>query len=120
MNIPEAFRDKSAQRLAKMVAQGIIKRVNAAPRWVSGLSAVPKGNSDFRLVVNMVGPNRAIRRRFYKLPLLDDIKTKLKGARYFTKLDLTSAFHHFRIGEESSDTATPRSWAPTACTSSCG
>lgn len=81
VNIPEAFRDKAAQRLAKMVAQGIIKRVDAAPRWVSGLSAVPKGNSDFRLVVNMVGPNRAIRRRFHKLPLLDDIKTRLNWSQ---------------------------------------
>lgn len=101
VNIPEAYRDKAVERLATMEAQGIIERVKTAPQWISGLSAVPKGSDDFRLVVNMVGPNRAIRRRFYKMPTLESIKARLAGARFFSKLDLTSAFHHIKLGEKS-------------------
>lgn len=106
VNIPEAFRERAIERLRKMELQGIVEKVRTAPKWVSGLSAVPKGNDDFRLVVNMVGPNRAIRRRFYKMPELNTIKAKLAGARIFTKLDLTSAFHHVKISEQAKDMTT--------------
>lgn len=106
VNIPEAYRDRATERLRKMEAQGIIEKVHSAPRWISGLSAVPKGKDDFRLVVNMVGPNRAIRRRFYKMPTPERIRTQLTGAKYFTKLDLTSAFHHVRLGEKSREMTT--------------
>lgn len=106
VNIPEAYRVRAGQRLKKMEAQGIIEKVTEAPRFISGLSAVPKGNDDFRLVVNMTGPNRAIRRRFYKMPSLENIRARLSGARFFTKLDLTSAFHHIRLGERSKELTT--------------
>lgn len=106
VNIPEAYRERAIERLRKMEAQNIIEKVSSAPRWISGLSAVPKGKDDFRLVVNMVGPNRAIRRRFYKMPTLEFIRTKLAGAKYFTKLDLTSAFHHIKLGEKSKELTT--------------
>lgn len=106
VSIPEAYRKKAAERLHDMERKGIIERVKEAPRWMSGLSAVPKGPDDFRLVVNMVGPNRAIRRRFYKMPTIESIKARLCGAKYFTKLDLSSAFHHIRIGEKSKELTT--------------
>lgn len=106
MNIPEAYKNDAIDRLRKMERQGIIEKVTVAPRWVSGLSAVPKGNNDFRLVVNMVKPNRAIRRRFYKMPTLDEIKAKLHGSRCYTKLDIRSAFHHIKITERASDMTT--------------
>lgn len=98
VNIPEAFRSMAIERLRKMERQGIVEKVKTAPRWVSGLSAVPKGN--------MVGPNRAIRRRFYKMPTMDAIKAKLCGAKIFSKLDLTSAFHHVKISESAKDMTT--------------
>lgn len=105
-HIPAAFSERAAQRLKKMVAQGIIEEVLKAPRWISGMSAVPKGPSDFRLVVNMKGPNKAIRRCFYRLPQLVEIQRKLNGARFFSKLDLTSAFHHVELEESSRELTT--------------
>lgn len=70
VNIPAAYRNRAIERLEKMEADGIIEKVLEAPRWTSGMSAVPKGVDDFRLVINMIGPNRAIKRRFYKMPTI--------------------------------------------------
>lgn len=98
VNNPAAFKNRAIERLEKMEAEGIIEKVTRAPRWISGMSAVPKGKDDFRLVINMIGPNRAICRRFYKMPTMEEIKVKLNGAKYFTKLDLTNAFHHVMLG----------------------
>lgn len=51
-NVPAAYREGARHRLEEMEARGIIERVYGAPTWISGMSAVPKGKNDFRLVVN--------------------------------------------------------------------
>lgn len=105
-NIPAAYREAAGARLEQMEREDIIEKVSASPRWISGLSAVPKGKRDFRLVVNMRGPNRAIRRRYYKLPTIEEVKHRLAGAEWFTKLDLKNAFHHLKLGKRSRELTT--------------
>ncbi|XP_058456780.1 uncharacterized protein K02A2.6-like [Malaya genurostris] len=105
-NVPAAFRESARSRLLTMENQGIIERVTCAPNWISGMSAVAKGKDDFRLVVNMRAPNRAIKREYFRLPLLDEMRVKLNGAKYFSKLDLTNAFYHLELHEESRDLTT--------------
>lgn len=106
VSIPAHFRDPANKRLEWMERKGIIERVRTSPRWLSGLSAVPKGKGDFRLVVNMRGPNRAIKRQFHMMPRVEEIRVRLNGARVFTKLDLTNAFHHVALDEESRELTT--------------
>lgn len=105
-NVPAAYAERARERLASMEKQDIIEKVTRAPRWISGMSAVAKGKSDFRLVVGMKGPNRAIRRQFHRIPILDDMRRKLTGARRFSKLDLKNAFYHLPLGEKSRDLTT--------------
>lgn len=105
-NVPAAYRASARARLQEMEAKGIIERVVKAPDWISGLSAVAKGKGDFRLVVNMRAPNKAIKREYFRLPLLDEIRIKLHGAKYFSKLDLSSAFYHLQLHPESRDLTT--------------
>lgn len=105
-HVPAAYAQRARHRINDMQTQGIIEEVTTAPRWISGMSAVPKGKADFRLVVNMRGPNKAIRRQYYPLPMLEDIQTKLCGATWFTKLDLKNAFYHVRLSERSRELTT--------------
>lgn len=105
-NVPAAFREAAKNRLAEMESQGIIEKVTTASNWISGMSAVAKGKDDFRLVVNMRGPNRAINREYFRLPLLEEMKMKLHGSKYFTKLDLSNAFYHIELHPESRDLTT--------------
>lgn len=105
-NIPAAYREGARRRLLEMEASGIIERVKTAPEWISGMSAVAKGMDDFRLVVNMRAPNKAIKREYFRLPLLDEMKVKLHGAKYFTKLDLKNAYYHLELSRESRDLTT--------------
>lgn len=105
-NVPAAFREGAKLRLQEMEKRGIIEKVTTAPVWISGMSAVSKGKDDFRLVVNMRAPNKAIKREYFRLPLIHEMKAKLHGAKYFTKLDLTSAFYHLELAKESRDLTT--------------
>lgn len=95
-NVPAAFRSAARRRLKEMETQGIIERVQEAPRWISGMSAVPKGQNDFRLVVNMRAPNKAIKREYYRFPLIQEMKIKLHGARFFFKTRLVKRILPFR------------------------
>lgn len=106
VNIPLHYRERANQKLKEMEQRGIIEKVIDAPRWISGMAAVPKGKTDFRLIVDMKGPNRAIQRQYHKLPRVDEIKVSLHGAKFFTKLDLTSAFHHLKLSEAASQMTT--------------
>lgn len=105
-NVPAAFREAARARLHEMEKCGIIEKVTKAPSWISGMSAVAKGKSDFRLVVNMRAPNKAINREYFRMPLVDEMRVKLHGAKYFSKLDLSNAFYHLELSEESRDLTT--------------
>lgn len=105
-NVPAAYRDSARARLQDMEDRGIIERVTKAPNWISGMSAVPKGKDDFRLVVNMRAANQAIKREYFRLPLVEDMKIKLYGAKFFSKLDLTNAFYHLELHTDSRDLTT--------------
>lgn len=105
-HVAAAYSEKARARLDDMERKDIIERVFEAPKWISGMSAVPKGTTDFRLVVNMRGPNKAIRRQYHRLPVMEEIKYKLHGAVMFTKLDLQSAFYHVRLAERSRELTT--------------
>lgn len=105
-HVAAAYADRARNRLDEMEERDIIERVYDAPKWISGMSAVPKGGADFRLVVNMRGPNKAIRRQYHRLPVMEEIKWKLHGAKLFTKLDLQSAFYHVRLAERSRELTT--------------
>lgn len=100
-NIPIAFEEDVNSRLHKMEAEGIIERADEDDdkiTFVSPLVLVPKGNNDFRIVVDYREVNKAIIREPYPMPTLDRIWADIpkgKGKLYFTKLDLADAF--FRV-----------------------
>lgn len=105
-NVPAAYREAARCRLEEMEKRGIIEKVTSAPNWISGMSAVAKGKDDFRLVINMRAPNKAINREYFRLPLLEEMKVKLHGSKWFTKLDLSNAFYHLELSKESRDLTT--------------
>lgn len=105
-NVPAAFREAARERLRDMEAKDIIEKVTAAPEWISGMSAVPKGKGDFRLVVNMRAANRAIKREYFRLPPMNEMRSKLHGASFFTKLDLSNAYYHLELDKSSRDLTT--------------
>lgn len=41
-NVPAAYREAARSRLAEMESRGIIERVETAPNWISGMSAVAR------------------------------------------------------------------------------
>lgn len=80
--IDRAFEDRTDERLQQMLSSGIIEKVtdDMNTDFCSVLLAVPKGPDDFRLVVDLRGPNKCSIRNPHRMPTLEDIMSKLHGA----------------------------------------
>ncbi len=61
---------------------------------------VRKKNGAMRMCVDYRGLNRITKKNRCPLPRIEELLDKLSGAKYFTSLDLDSAFHHIKITEK--------------------
>lgn len=102
-NIPPAFKAETERRIKDLLASGIIERVTESmdKSYCSSLLVMPKGKNDIRLVVDLRGPNQAIIRTPFKMPTLESILSDLPECKWFSTIDLTSAFFHVVLDESS-------------------
>ena len=63
---------------------------------------VPKKDGKLRICLDPRDLNKAIRREHYPLPTIEDVATRLYGAKVFTVLDVRKGFWHVELEAESS------------------
>ena len=88
--------------LDDLVQQDILAPVQQPTPWVSSMVVVPKKDGKPRICLNPRDLNKAIRREHYPLPTIEDIVTRLHGAKVFTVLDVSKDFWHVELEEDSS------------------
>lgn len=100
-HIPAAYQELTKRKLDEMLSLGIIEVVtdDMDRSFCSSLLVVPKGRDDIRLVVDLRGPNKCIHRTPFRMPTFEDILMKLHGAKWFSTIDLKSAFFHVALDE---------------------
>ena len=79
-----ALREKAQNQIKHLEQEDIIKNVTS--------EATPWNNGGVRLCIDMRNANTAIERIPFPTPTVDDLIFKLKGVKYFTKLNLSTAF----------------------------
>ena len=92
-------RDKLQVILDDLLKQGIIRESNSP--YASPIVLVKKKSGELRLCLDFRELNKLVVRDRYPLPLIDDQLDSLKNKRFFTKLDLQSAFHHVKLTDDS-------------------
>ena len=100
--VPAVLRLKLQDELNHLEKLGIIAKVEDPTDWVSSLVVVPKKEGKLRICLDPRDLNVAIKRERYQLPTIEDIATRLAGARVFTVLDVKQGFWHIPLEEESS------------------
>ena len=97
--IPFHLREKVELELKHLEAQDIIEKVpaNEQTDWVSPIVVVPKKEQAIRICVDMRAANTAIKRFRHPIPTVKDISLALNGAQYFTKLDMSQAYHQLPL-----------------------
>ena len=66
----------------------ILAPVTEPTQWVSSMVVVPKSDGKLRICLDPKDLNMAIQREHYPLPTIEDIATRLHGAKLFTVLDV--------------------------------
>ena len=100
--IPFALEARFRKELDKMMEMGVIAKVDEPTEWVSQVVVTTKKSGELRVCIDPKPLNEALKREHYRLPLLEDLLPALSEAKYFTKVDLASAFWHCRLDEPSS------------------
>ena len=84
-----------------MTRDDIIEAVEKPTAWISSMVVITKKDSKLRICLDPKDFNRAIRRENYQLPTIEDIATRLHGAKVFTVLDVRHGFWHVRLDDRS-------------------
>lgn len=104
--IPVAYEEKVENKLLEALKNDIIEQVNGPSPWISPIVIIFKSNGDMRICVDMRRANEAILRENFPLPSFDTFLTKLRGAQYFSRLDLKNAYHQLELDEQSREITT--------------
>ena len=104
--VPYSLLQKVESELDRLEKNGVIKKVKTS-KWASQIVVAPKTDRNIRICgdyKSMV--NTCVEDRTYPLPTADDIYAKLANGRYFSKIDLSSAYLQLVLTEGSKDKLT--------------
>ncbi|KAD3336672.1 hypothetical protein E3N88_32191 [Mikania micrantha] len=94
---PAEMQELSSQ-LQELLEKGFI-RPSFSP-WGAPVLFVKKKDGTFRMCIDYRELNKLTIKNRYPLPRIDDLFDQLKGATYFSKIDLRSGYHQLRIQED--------------------
>ena len=97
-----AHRENLQKTLEDLVKQEVLAPVTRPTEWVSSMVAVPKSDGRMRICLDPKELNEAIQREHYQLPTIEEVATRLHGAKLFSVLDARNGFWHIKLEEESS------------------
>ena len=100
--VPVALMENLRETLDSLVQQDILAPVTEPTPWVSSMVVVPKKDGKLRICLDPKDLNLAIQREHYPLPTIEEIATRLYGAKVFTVLDIRQGFWHVPLDEASS------------------
>ena len=101
-NQPVALRERLKEEIDNMERLGVIKKVDIPTDWVNSLVIVEKHKTkQLRICLDPRPLNKAVKREHFQLPTLEDITTRLAGAKRFSKLDAKNGYWQIPLEEES-------------------
>ena len=82
------------QELDRLVKIGVLEKQGRAT-WIAGTFIIPKKDSRVRWISDFRALNKAIVRRNYPIPKIQDILSRRSGYKFPTKLDLSMQYYTF-------------------------
>ena len=76
---------------------GILAKLTEPTSWVSGVITAKKPNGKIRVGLDPRALNRAIKRSYYPLPTIEEVATRLSGAKVFSVLDAKCGFWQAKL-----------------------
>jgi len=105
-SLPIAAKDGVVKEIDRMVSMNVYEPVPYS-QWATPTCNVLKRDGSYRLVGDYkvtINPN--CKREIYPMSTVEEVITQLAGGKYFTKIDLSSAFLQIPVDEETSNLLT--------------
>ena len=87
------------EEIDKMLEAGVIR--NSHSSWSAPIIIVPKGDGGKCLVIDYRALNKVTRKFVWPMLKVEDIFSRLNGAKYFSTLDLRAGYHHIGLTTDS-------------------
>ena len=100
--IPIKYEEATRQELDRMIKKGVITPVEEYTEFVSNLTVTQKTNGKIRVCLDPTHLNRAIQRGPHPTKRLEQISSRLSGAKFFSTLDADEGFWQVRLDDQSS------------------
>lgn len=104
--VPVAYQQAVREELKRMEQLNVIKRETEPTEFVSNIVVVVKNTGKLRICLDPTNLNKAIARGPHPMKCLDQVVSKLFGARYFTVLDCSEGFWQIPLDERASKLCT--------------
>lgn len=85
-NLPHSLQAKTQIAIKEILEKGYIKESKSS--WVNNIRPVEKKDGTVRIINNFIALNKLVELDGYSLPNMDMLLYSLRGAAWFTKLDL--------------------------------
>jgi hypothetical protein len=100
-SVPIAIRKQVKEALHRMENNGVIAKVYEPTDWVNSLVTVVK-QGKVRICLDPRDLNKAIKREHHPMNTIEDVATRLNGAKYFSVLDADKGFYQAKLLQNSS------------------
>ncbi|XP_065214049.1 uncharacterized protein LOC135841149 [Planococcus citri] len=104
--VPESIRKELKKTLDRYEKANIISRVNKPTEWVSNMAVAEKKSGKLRLCLFPLELNEALIQDVHPIPTSKEIIPELANKKVFTVADVSEAFFHTELDEESSELTT--------------
>ena len=100
--VPIAMEQKVKEELERMTRIGVIKPESEPTEWVSHMVAAKKKSGEIRICIDPKDLNNALMRPHHPMKTIEDVASRMAGARVFSTLDAKQGFWQVKLDEESS------------------
>lgn len=105
--IPLSQQDEVQRQTKQMLKENVIQPSHSP--WSSPLLLAKKKTGEWRFCIDFRRVNSATKKDVYPLPRIDDILNSLRGAKYFSTIDLTSGYWQIPMDKQSREITAFRS-----------
>ena len=100
--LPISQKGKVKEILENMEKKNIVSKVDQPTDWVSRMVTATKSNGDIRVCIDPQVLNKALKREFHPIPVIDDVLPELSKAKVFSSFDLKNGYGQCLLDSESS------------------